>query len=126
MRYSQSTWLVSSVTLSGDTPRGHKISVSVGKGPCVKILDRSVICSPKAVRLMESAAERAGIEYQREVLTAGGTDAGAMQQTRAGVPCGVLSVACRYVHSACEVISIADAEQGARLIAELLNHPIEL
>ena len=36
------------VTLSGDTPRGHRISVSVGKGPCVKILDRSVICSPKA------------------------------------------------------------------------------
>ena len=60
------------------------------------------------------------------MLTAGGTDASAIQLTRGGIPAGTLSVACRYVHSACEVISIADAEQGARLIAELLNHPIEL
>lgn len=114
------------VTMSGDTPNGFKIAVGVGEGPCVKIVDRSVICAPKVVRLMEAAAERAGVKAQREVLTAGGTDAGAIQQTRAGVPCGVLSIACRYVHSACEVISVSDAENGARLLAELLNGPIEL
>ena len=114
------------VTLCGDTPKGPKIAVALGKGPCVKILDSSVICSPKVIALMEDAAERAGIEYQREVLTAGGTDAGAMQKTHAGVPCGVLSVACRYVHSACETISVSDAENGAKLIAEVLNGKIEL
>lgn len=114
------------VTLSGDTPKGARIAVSVGKGPCVKILDSSVICSPKVVGIMEAAAERVGIAYQREVLTAGGTDAGAMQRTRAGVPCGVLSIACRYVHSACEVISLSDAAEGARLIAQVLNDRIDL
>lgn len=114
------------VTLSGDTPKGPRIAVSVGKGPCIKILDSSVICSPKVVSIMEAAAERAGIGYQREVLTAGGTDAGAMQRTRAGVPCGVLSIACRYVHSACEVISVSDAAKGARLIAQVLNGRIDL
>ena len=114
------------VTLSGDTPKGPKISVGVGQGPCVKILDSSVICSPRVVRLMEDAADEAGIRVQREVLTAGGTDAGAMQKARAGVPCGVVSVSCRYVHSACEVISISDAEQSARLLAQILDHPIAL
>ncbi len=114
------------VTLSGDTPKGPRIAVSVGDGPCVKILDSSVICSPKVVKNMERAAEAAGVPYQREVLTAGGTDSGAMQRTRAGVPCGVLSIACRYVHSACEVISVDDAEQGAKLLAQLLDGEIEL
>ena len=112
------------VTMSGDTPKGPRIAVSVGNGPCIKVLDNSVICSPKVVALMETAAEREGIAAQREVLTGGGTDAGAMQKTRAGVPCGVLSVACRYVHSACEVISIADAQNGAKLLAGLLNSEI--
>lgn len=114
------------VTLCGDTPKGPKIAVALGKGPCVKILDRSVICSPKAVAIMEAAAERAEIVTQREVLTAGGTDAGAIQKTRAGVPCGVLSITCRYVHSACETISVSDCENGAKLIAEILNSKIEL
>jgi len=114
------------VTIAGDTPKGNKISVGAGKGACIKILDSSVICTPKVVRLMEDAAERAGIKYQREVLTAGGTDAGAIQKTRAGVASGVVSIACRYVHSACEVISVSDAEGGAELLAEILNNSIEL
>lgn len=114
------------VTIAGDTPKGAKIEVACGKGACVKILDNSVICNPSVVAAMEDAAIRGGIPYQREVLTGGGTDAGAMQKNRGGVPCGVVSIACRYVHSACEVISISDAENSARLLAELLNHEIKL
>ena len=112
-------------TFSGDTPKGPKIAVEAGKGPCIKILDSSVVCSPKVVAMMEAAAERAGIHAQREVLTAGGTDAGAIQKARAGVPCGALSIPTRYVHSATEVICISDAERGAALLAVLLNHPME-
>lgn len=114
------------VTLAGDTPKGYKFPMAVGKGPCIKILDNSVICNPRVVALMEDAARRAGLETQREVLTRGGTDAGAMQQVRGGVPCGVISIACRYVHSACETISVSDAENCARLLAEILNNKVEL
>lgn len=114
------------VTLSGDTPKGYKFPMTLGKGPCVKILDSSVICNPRVVALMEDAAERAGIAYQREVLSGGGTDAGAMQQVRGGVPCGVISIACRYVHSACETISVSDAVKSAELLAAILNNKIEM
>lgn len=114
------------VTIAGDTPKGSKIEVACGKGACVKILDNSVICNPVVVDLMEAAAKRGNIPYQLEVLTGGGTDAGAMQKNRGGVPCGVVSIACRYVHSACEVISISDAENSAKLLAELLNGEIVL
>ena len=114
------------VTGTGDTPKGAKLPMMLGKGPCVKILDRSVICNPKVVRLLEDAADRAGIQTQREVLTAGGTDAGAIQKAHAGVPCGAVSIACRYIHSACEVLNVNDAVEAAKLIAELLESEIQL
>ncbi|MBQ4089653.1 MAG: M20/M25/M40 family metallo-hydrolase [Clostridia bacterium] len=107
------------VTLCGDTPKGPKIAVKAGEGPTVKIMDSSLICSPKMVRIMEDAAARNDIKYQREVLTAGGTDASAIQLTRGGVAAGVVSIACRYVHSACEAISISDVEGGVKLLTAI-------
>ena len=56
------------------------------------------------------------IPYQREVLPYGGTDAGAMQQSRGGIPVCTLSIHCRYVHSACEVIDMCDMEAGLKLL----------
>jgi endoglucanase len=108
------------VTHSGDTPKGVKISVRSGEGIAVKILDSSVICHPTVVRLMEDAAEKHGVKYQREVLTAGGTDAGAIQRTRGGIPCGVLSVPCRYIHSAVEAINMNDLTEGVKLLTAVL------
>ena len=107
------------VTLCGDTPGGPKIAVKAGEGPCVKIMDSSLVCSPKVVHLMEDAAQRAGVKAQREVLTAGGTDASRIQLTRGGVHAGVLSIACRYVHSACEAVSLSDMEGGVKLLTAL-------
>ena len=63
------------VTLSGDTPKGPKIAVKAGEGPCVKVRDSSLVCSPRVVKGLEEAAERVGVKTQREVLSAGGNDA---------------------------------------------------
>ena len=111
------------VTLSGDTPKGPKIAVKAGEGPCVKVRDSSLVCSPRVVKGLEEAAERVGVSTQREVLSAGGNDAGAMQGARAGVLAGTISIACRYVHSACETVSLADCEGAAKLLAEFLRDP---
>jgi len=109
------------VTLTGDTPKGPLMSVKVGAGIAVKVMDSSLICHPGVVRRLEQAAERGGIAYQREVLTAGGTDAGAIQLTRGGVPAGVLSIPCRYVHSATEMISLKDLQAGVDLLCAYLG-----
>lgn len=109
------------VTLCGDTPKGPKIAVKAGEGIAVKVMDSSLICHPGVVKKMEAAAEKAGAKYQREVLTAGGTDAGAIQRTRGGIPSGVLSIPCRYVHSATETVSLRDMENGVKLLVQLLS-----
>lgn len=112
------------VTPSGDTPKGLKYPMALGKGVCVKIMDGYSISSPKIVRRLEALALESDIPCQREVLFAGGTDAGAMQQTRAGVPVATLSVPCRYVHSACEMVDLADLESAASLLEKFLSNPV--
>ena len=109
------------VTLSGDTPKGPKIAVKAGEGPCVKVRDSSLVCAPRVVAGLEKAAARAGVKTQREVLPFGGTDASAIQLSRGGVIAGTVSIPCRYVHSACEVIDLRDVEAARGLLLEYLK-----
>ena len=105
------------VTLTGDTPKGMKLPVKLGGGAAIKVMDSSLICTPSVVALLEKVAEKEGAPAQREVLRAGGTDAGAMHVTRAGIPAGVVSIPCRYVHSACETVSLTDMEAAVKIVA---------
>ena len=56
-----------------------------------------------------------GIKVQRDIMRAGGTDAGAIHLTRSGVPTGGFSVPCRYVHTPVEAASLKDIEECVRL-----------
>jgi putative aminopeptidase FrvX len=47
----------------------------------------------------------------------GNTDATAIHITKTGIPCSVISVPTRYIHSPVEVLSLRDLEQGAALVA---------
>ena len=104
------------VTPAGDTPESMRFSVSLGMGPAIKIKDRSLICNPKVVKLLTAAAEKAGVKTQREVLSYGGTDSGAIQTTGDGVPAGVVSIPCRYVHSQSETVDLDDIEDAVKLL----------
>lgn len=114
------------VTLTGDTPKSRIMAVGLGKGPAIKVKDSSVICHPRVKELMIRRAEEAGIPYQLEILEAGGTDSGAIHLTKEGIPSGVLSVPCRYVHSANEMIDKKDLEDGARLLTAILMNAIDI
>ena len=103
------------------TPKGFPHSVVLGEGPTIKIMDTSLICNPQVVADMRAAADRAGVKYQDEVLTGGGTDGAAMQLTRGGVPSGVISIPCRYVHTPVEMVEISDVEGAVKILKELVK-----
>lgn len=110
------------VTLCPDTPEAApSCSVQMGKGPAIKVKDSSLLAHPKVRRWLQDAAKKANIPTQMEVLTGGGTDAGAMQVAREGVPSGCLSIATRYVHSTAEMIDITDYEQCIDLLVAALQ-----
>ena len=114
------------VTPTGDTPHSLRMEMALGKGPCIKIQDVGMISDPRVVQWMIRVAEKNKIPYQREVLLIGGTDARAIQLTRAGVPAGCISIPVRYVHSPSEMVEYADIENTVRLLTAILRTPIEL
>jgi putative aminopeptidase FrvX len=114
------------VTRTGDTPKGVKMEVSLGKGPAVKVRDSGMLADPRVVRWMADTADKAKIPYQLEVLEGGTTDARAMQLTRSGVPAGCISIPTRYIHSPSEMVDYNDVLLSVRLLVELLSRPVHL
>ena len=77
------------------------------------------------VALLEDTAREGDIPVQRDIMRAGGTDAGAIHLTRTGVITGGISVPCRYIHTPAETASLSDADACVRLAAALAQRPLE-
>lgn len=114
------------VTLTGDTPKGFKMAVSLGKGPAIKVRDSGMLSDPRLVQKLVETAEKARIPYQLEVLEGGTTDARAIQITRSGIPAGCVSIPCRYVHSPSEMVNYQDVQNTVKLLVAFLSQPITL
>ncbi len=109
------------VSMTGDTPESSFASLSLGKGPGLKLKDASFIANPSARDFMLGAARSAGIPYQLEAAAYGGTDAGAINLSRTGVPAAAISIPTRYIHSPQEVADIDDIENTAALVAKMIE-----
>ena len=109
------------VTPTGDVPKSPRQSVELGKGAAIKVMDRSVITHPRVRDWLTGAAQKGNIPYQLEVLSYGGTDAGAIHLTRGGVPSGAISIPCRYVHAPCEMVDMGDIKACADLLVQALQ-----
>ena len=92
--------------------------VKLGSGP---VLSRGAVVNQVVYRLLVEAAERAGMPYQVHASpSASGTDADAIFTTRSGVATGIVSIPNRYMHSPNQIVSLADVEQAASLIASFV------
>jgi endoglucanase len=114
------------VTKTGDTPKDIKMDVALGNGPAIKVKDAGMLADPRVVNWMVETTQKAKIPYQLEILERGGTDARAIQLTRAGVPAGCISIPCRYVHSPSEMVDLGDVENAVKLLVALLSKPVTL
>lgn len=108
--------LVVDVTAAEELDDKHRGSCVLGGGAAIKVMDTSIVCPPEMVELLERSALERDIPFQRDILTAGGTDAGSIHLTRAGVLTGGISIPCRYVHSPVEMVDTADVSAAVRLI----------
>lgn len=111
------------VTLAVDTPGvGPEEAVTrLGDGIGIKVFDSSMISTRRLVDEMVDLAEREGVRYQLEVLPLGGTDAAAIQRSRAGVPSITLSVPTRYIHTVVEAVHEDDLRAGVDLLVAYLS-----
>jgi len=113
------------VTIAFDGPDGkpEDMVTALGKGTAIKMLDSSVICDYRMVDYMKQTAKKNKIDWQPELLPAGGTDTAGVQRyhTRGGAIAGALSIPTRNVH---QVIEMAHKDD-IRGTIDLLKASIE-
>jgi len=103
-----------------DTPPHGQVT-RLGHGPALGIMDRTSIHHSGLVRHLAQLADEKGIIYQYREGTAGGNDAGAIQQAATGAVTATVSVPCRYIHSPNSLMSLADFEGARRLLESFLH-----
>jgi len=110
------------VTHATDTPgvsKNENGDHALGSGPVIK---RASNLSPVVSDGLIATAESEEIPYTLEADSRStGTDADAIQFTRAGIATGVVSCPNRYMHSPNEVVDLADVENIAKLIAAYIK-----
>ncbi len=100
----------------------HLKVTKVGEGCAISIMDRSTIPHRGLRDFITSTADKNEIKWQYRSHTFGGTDAGAIQLAREGIPVAHISTPCRYIHSPASVMKKSDfASQEELLIATLKN-----
>lgn len=106
------------VTDVGDTPNAPKMAVKLGGGVAIKVMDRSILCDAYVRNKLTEVAKENKIPYQMEIMTDGGTDAGAIHLSRSGVKTGGISVPTRYIHTPSELVSEEDIKACIELAAK--------
>jgi len=114
--------IVVDVTHATDHPTIEKTEhgdIRLGKGP---VLARGAAINRVVYAGLAAAAKAENIDIQVQAVPAmTGTDADAVRMSRAGVAVGLVSIPNRYMHSPNQLVSIADVDQSADLIAAYLS-----
>ena len=111
------------VTVANDVPDfddGEHVT-ELGEGAAIKLKDSSVITNPKVHRRLRAVAEDEGIDYQLEVLPAGGTDTAGFQRAGGATPVGAISIPTRYLHTVTESAHVEDIEAAIDLLTAFLE-----
>jgi putative aminopeptidase FrvX len=110
------------VTHATDTPgvsKNENGDHSLGSGP---VIARATNISPVVSEGLIAAAETEDIPHTLQADSRStGTDADAIQFTRAGIATGLVSCPNRYMHSPNEVVSVEDVENCARVISAYIK-----
>jgi endoglucanase len=115
------------ITLAMDIPGAAEQDAvtRLGQGVAIKVFDSSHISNHKLVSHFKQLAKANDIKFQMEILPRGGTDAGAMQLSRAGMPAITISLPTRYVHTVNEMAAVSDIQAEIALLAAYMRHAHE-
>jgi tetrahedral aminopeptidase len=89
-------------------------------GPSLYIADGATLSDPRLVQVFLTTSELASIPMQIRQPGGGGTDAGAIHRTRAGVPSISVSVPVRYAHTPALLARLEDWQNMVLLVHSAL------
>ncbi|HNU61461.1 MAG TPA: M42 family metallopeptidase [Methanofastidiosum sp.] len=109
-------------TAGGPLPKteADKVTISLGKGPSIDLMDRGFILSEKVKGILLKAAKESGITYQTHI-SSGSTDGAAVHITKEGIPTAVISIPSKYIHSTVEIVDLNDLDSTLELTMKSLE-----
>ncbi|MCD8528389.1 MAG: M20/M25/M40 family metallo-hydrolase [Chitinophagales bacterium] len=111
-------------TIAFDLPgaQPHEYITKMGGGVAIKIMDGSTVCDTRMVRYMKETADKHSIQWQPEILTAGGTDTAGMQRmAKQGTIAGAISIPTRHIHQVIEMCNKNDIRLSIDLLKICLS-----
>lgn len=99
----------------------YAIQTALKKGPMIRFMDTSIICSPRFQRFSLDLAEEKGLLIQASVREGGGNDGAVINTALDGVPVIVAGVPVRYIHSTNCMTSYTDFEATVVFVVELIQ-----
>ena len=99
----------------------YAIQTALKKGPMLRFMDSSVICSPRYQRYVLDLAEEKGLPVQASVREGGGNNGAIINRSLDGIPVVVIGIPVRYIHSHFGITTYHDFEAGVRLAVSVIR-----
>ncbi len=99
----------------------YMVQTALKRGPMLRHIDARMITHPRFQRLALDIGERLGIPVQQSVRAGGSTDGAPIHLSCLGVPCIVIGLPVRYIHTPHGIASLADFENAAKLGAAVVK-----
>ncbi|GAB4416281.1 MAG: M42 family metallopeptidase [Anaerolineales bacterium] len=104
-----------------DKSENTKYNTKLGLGPAIYVHNAATLDDPRLVRFLRETAAAAHIPYQIRQPGGGGTNAGAIQRAREGVPVVSVSVPGRYAHTPIGLCRVDDWKHTLALLQAALE-----
>ncbi len=97
------------------------IQTAIRKGPMLRHIDARMITHPRFQRFALDLAAKMNIPCQEAVRTGGSTNGSPIHLSNAGVPCIVMGLPVRYIHSHYGIAAFEDYRNAVRLATAILR-----
>lgn len=106
---------------SNDVGSSQSNAIRCGKGPVVRIKDKSCIYHRDVRKMIEEAANELNITVQYETNENEAADAGIVCRQTGGVPSGALLLPVRYCNQPIGMVNIKDLQDAVKIIIKLVS-----
>jgi endoglucanase len=114
--------LVLETAIAGDVPDVDEDgNPGLGTGAAIYVFEGSAIPNARLRDLAIATCKKHKIKYEVAFLAAGGTDAGRIHVHARGVPCLVLGVPTRHIHTPAGILHADDYDATLKLVVELIK-----
>lgn len=99
----------------------YMIQTAIRKGPMLRHIDVGMITHPRFQRYALDMAQEKGIPVQEAVRTGGSTNGASIHLSNQGVPCIVIGLPVRYIHTHYGIAAYEDFENAVKLAVEIIR-----